>query len=139
MEPSPGRYVLGALMLLAMAALCSIGPARMARALEPVKSDSLLGEGAIALVPELESYIANSMKAFDVPGLAIGIVAGDKLVYAKGFGVRSKAGEGAVDPRTIFQIGSTIKAFWRRRWPLWPIGASCTGTTGSSTSSRTSS
>ena len=26
------------------------------------------------------------MKSFDVPGLAIGIVAGDKLVYAKGFG-----------------------------------------------------
>jgi len=30
------------------------------------------------------------MKGFDVPGLAIGIVAGDRLVYAKGFGVRSK-------------------------------------------------
>ena len=51
------------------------------------------------------------MKAFDVPGLAIGIVAGDKLVYAKGFGVRSKGGGVPVDTRTIFQIGSTTKAF----------------------------
>jgi len=64
-----------------------------------------------ALIPDLEAYIASGMKAFDVPGLAIGIVAGDKLVYAKGFGVRSKGGGVPVDPRTIFQIGSTTKAF----------------------------
>ena len=51
------------------------------------------------------------MKAFDVPGLAIGIVADDRLVYAKGFGVRSKAGGAPVDSRTVFQIGSTTKAF----------------------------
>jgi CubicO group peptidase (beta-lactamase class C family) len=45
-----------------------------------------------------------------VPGLAIGIVVGDKVVYAKGFGVRSKHGE-PVDTHTVFQIGSTSKAF----------------------------
>ena len=51
------------------------------------------------------------MKAFDVPGLAIGIVSGDNLVYAKGFGVRSKSGGAPVDTQTVFQIGSTTKAF----------------------------
>ena len=45
-----------------------------------------------------------------MPGLAIGIVAGDKLIYAKGFGVRGEGGA-PVDTRTIFQIGSTTKAF----------------------------
>ena len=63
-----------------------------------------------ALVPSLEDYIATNLKSFDVPGLAIGIVAGDKLIYAKGFGVRSEGGA-PVDTRTIFQIGSTTKAF----------------------------
>jgi CubicO group peptidase (beta-lactamase class C family) len=63
------------------------------------------------LVPELEAYTTRAMQAFGVPGLAIGIVAGDRLVYAKGFGVRSKAGGAPVDARTIFQIGSTTKAF----------------------------
>jgi CubicO group peptidase (beta-lactamase class C family) len=63
-----------------------------------------------ALVPSLEDYIATNMKSFDVPGLAIGIVAGDKLIYAKGFGVRGEGGA-PVDTRTIFQIGSTTKAF----------------------------
>src|SRR5262245_32758518 len=43
-----------------------------------------------ALVPSLEEYVSANMKSFDVPGLAIGIVAGNKLIYAKGFGVRSK-------------------------------------------------
>src|SRR6185312_9986599 len=57
------------------------------------------------------SYIAGGMKRFEVPGLAIGIVADDKLVYAKGFGVRSKSGGLPVDARTVFQIGSTTKAF----------------------------
>jgi len=63
-----------------------------------------------ALVPELEAYIATGMKDFDNPGLAIGIVHGDKLAYAKGFGVRKKGGE-PVDTQTVFQIGSTTKAF----------------------------
>src|SRR5215208_7535135 len=65
-----------------------------------------------ALAPELESYIANGMTAFDNPGLAIGIVTEEGLVYAKGFGVRRKGGP-AVDPETVFQIGSTTKAFLR--------------------------
>jgi CubicO group peptidase (beta-lactamase class C family) len=64
-----------------------------------------------ALVPRLEAYIQTGMKAFDVPGLAIGIVTGDRLVYAKGFGVRSKSGGVPVDSRTVFQIGSLTKAF----------------------------
>src|SRR4029077_1397642 len=53
----------------------------------------------------------NGMKAFDVPGVAVGIVTGDRLVYAKGFGVRSKSGGAAVDPQTVFQIGSAAKGF----------------------------
>jgi CubicO group peptidase (beta-lactamase class C family) len=64
-----------------------------------------------ALVPDLEAYTTRAMQAFGVPGLAIGIVAGDRLVYAKGFGVRSKDGGAPVDARTVFQVGSTTKAF----------------------------
>jgi CubicO group peptidase (beta-lactamase class C family) len=63
-----------------------------------------------ALASSLEDYVAANMKSFDIPGLAIGIIAGDKLIYAKGFGVRSKGGA-LVDTQTIFQIGSATKAF----------------------------
>lgn len=61
--------------------------------------------------PQAEAYIVAGMKTFDSPGLAIGIVANDRLVYSKGFGVRSKAGGAPVDTRTVFQIGSTTKGF----------------------------
>ncbi len=63
------------------------------------------------LIPDIETYIVSGMKGLDVPGVAIGIVANDRLVYAKGFGVRSKSSGLPVDTRTIFQIGSTTKAF----------------------------
>ena len=62
------------------------------------------------LGPKLDTYVVNGMKAFDVPGIAIGIVTGDKLVYSKGWGVRRKGGP-PVDTSTLFQIGSTTKAF----------------------------
>jgi CubicO group peptidase (beta-lactamase class C family) len=99
------------LWLLTIAALASLDLKKVAWAAEPSKSDAAIENRVQALIPDIEAYIASGMKGFDVPGLAIGIVAGDKLVYAKGFGVRSKESSAPVDTRTIFQIGSTTKAF----------------------------
>jgi CubicO group peptidase (beta-lactamase class C family) len=84
--------------------LLSIGIAGASLAQEPIAARIK------ALAPHLEAYVADGMKAFDDPGLVIGIVAGDRLAYAKGFGIRTKGGE-PVDTRTVFQIGSTTKAF----------------------------
>jgi CubicO group peptidase (beta-lactamase class C family) len=78
---------------------------------QPANPSSAMEARIQALAPDLEAYTSSAMKAFDVPGLAIGIVAGDRLVYAKGFGVRSKAGGAPVDTGTVFQIGSAAKAF----------------------------
>ena len=99
------------LSFLTIAALASFNSKNVAWAAEPSKIDGDIEDRVQALIPDIEAYIATGMKGFDVPGLAIGIVAGDRLVYAKGFGVRSKSGGGPVDTRTIFQIGSTTKAF----------------------------
>ena len=101
-----GGVFLSFLMMLAAANLLN-----MARAVEPSKTAAATEQRVHTLIPELEAYIASGMKRFDTPGLAIGIVAGDKLIYAKGFGVRSKAGGAPVDTRTVFQIGSNTKAF----------------------------
>jgi CubicO group peptidase (beta-lactamase class C family) len=64
-----------------------------------------------ALRPEAEAYIAAGMKTFDCPGLTIGIVADDRLVYANGVGKRSKTSDQSVDAHTVFQIGSATKGF----------------------------
>lgn len=96
---------LRALIVGALLSLSGLGP------LAAAESDQALKARIQGLIPRLETYIAGGMKAFDVPGLAIGIVAGDELIYAKGFGVRSKSGGEAVSPGTVFQIASTSKAF----------------------------
>jgi CubicO group peptidase (beta-lactamase class C family) len=51
------------------------------------------------------------MKAFDLPALAIGIIADDGFVYGKGFGVRRKGGNNNVDTHTLSQIGSATNGF----------------------------
>jgi CubicO group peptidase (beta-lactamase class C family) len=94
-----------------MAAVLCAGLPNVARAEEASKSTAPMAARITALIPDLEAYIRSGMKAYDVPGVAVGIVTGDRLVYAKGFGVRSKSGGAPVDPRTVFQIGSLTKAF----------------------------
>lgn len=83
----------------------------------------LLGVGSLAganvftaeqveqLIPQIEQYMEQSMQQWGVPGAAIGIVAEDRLVYAKGFGERVLGSGQTVDPDTVFEIGSTSKAF----------------------------
>jgi CubicO group peptidase (beta-lactamase class C family) len=61
--------------------------------------------------PDLDAWVARSMKTFEVPGISIAIVKDGKVVLAKGYGVR-KLGEAAlVDEHTDFGIASNSKAF----------------------------
>ncbi len=58
-----------------------------------------------------ESYATKAMKDWDVPGMSIAVVKGDSIVYAKGFGTKRAGTRRPVDKDTIFQVGSTTKAF----------------------------
>src|SRR5271170_8177376 len=60
---------------------------------------------------DLDSYVANSMKTFEVPGMAVAIVKDGKIVVAKGYGVRKLGDPTPVDEHTMFGIGSNTKAF----------------------------
>jgi CubicO group peptidase (beta-lactamase class C family) len=67
---------------------------------------------ALAITPAtIDATVARAMKAFQVPGMAVGIIKDGKLVYAKGYGVREFGKPGQVDADTLFQIGSNTKAF----------------------------
>lgn len=63
------------------------------------------------LPPDLDAYVASSMKAFDVPGMAVAIVKDGKILVAKGYGVRKLGDPTPVDEFTMFGIGSNTKAF----------------------------
>ena len=61
--------------------------------------------------PDLDTYVAASMKTFDVPGMAVAIVKDGKILVAKGYGVRKLGDATPVDEFTLFGIGSNTKAF----------------------------
>ena len=60
---------------------------------------------------EIDEYAQKVQKDWNVPGMAIGIVKGDKLVFAKGYGVQKLGGNERVDENTVFAIASNSKAF----------------------------
>ena len=61
--------------------------------------------------PGIDAYIKKAMTDWKVPGLAVAIVRGDSVIYAKGYGVRKVGTTDAVDDRTLFEIGSSSKSF----------------------------
>jgi CubicO group peptidase (beta-lactamase class C family) len=61
-------------------------------------------------IAELEAYVTRAMSDWRIPGLAMAVVAGDSIVFAKGYGVREVGRPDPVDPATRFAIGSTTKA-----------------------------
>lgn len=60
---------------------------------------------------KLDTYFEESRAAFNVPGMAIAIVKDDKVVFAKGYGVRTMGRDEPVDDKTLFAIASNTKAF----------------------------
>lgn len=62
-------------------------------------------------VEGLDEVIEQALKDYGIPGLAIGIVSGKDLIYAKGFGVRNLEEKLPVTAETLFPIGSCTKAF----------------------------
>ena len=60
---------------------------------------------------QIDSIAQRALSLFQVPGLAIGIVKDGKLIYSKGFGVRSLKTRQPVTPTTLFGIASNTKAF----------------------------
>jgi len=59
----------------------------------------------------VDRLVERTLKTFDVPGIAVAIVKDDKIVYEKGYGVRSLASNKKVDENTLFGIASNSKAF----------------------------
>lgn len=64
-----------------------------------------------AILADFEEYAETSMRDWETPGMAVTIVRGDDIIYTKAFGVKTHGGNDPVTTDTIFQIGSTSKAF----------------------------
>jgi len=58
-----------------------------------------------------DKFIDQALEDWLTPGLAIGIVLDNEVIYAEGFGLRDREQSLPVTPKTIFAIGSSTKAF----------------------------
>jgi CubicO group peptidase (beta-lactamase class C family) len=60
---------------------------------------------------EIDEYARQVMQDWKVPGFAMAIVKDDKVIFAKGYGVRKLGEPTPVDEHTLFAIASNSKAF----------------------------
>jgi CubicO group peptidase (beta-lactamase class C family) len=63
-----------------------------------------------ARAKELDAFIEQARTRLDVPGAAVAIVEGGKVVYERGFGARALGKQEVVTPSTLFMIGSITKS-----------------------------
>jgi CubicO group peptidase (beta-lactamase class C family) len=61
--------------------------------------------------PGLDAYVTKALHDWKVPGISIAIVRNDSVLYTKGFGVLAVGGSTPVNEQTLFEIGSSSKAF----------------------------
>jgi CubicO group peptidase (beta-lactamase class C family) len=64
-----------------------------------------------AMSAGFDAYVADAMREFKVPALAIAVVQNDSIVLMKGYGTRTVGKDEPVDAHTMFAIGSASKAF----------------------------
>ncbi|MDQ1350242.1 MAG: hypothetical protein QG657_543, partial [Acidobacteriota bacterium] len=62
-------------------------------------------------VEKIEAFIKKQMTVGNIPGLSVVIVMGDQTVYEKGFGFADLEKKTPVTPTTMFEMGSTSKAY----------------------------
>src|SRR6185295_9387799 len=76
--------------------------------------ETFAGKTAHPLTPErlaeLRRFVETGRQALKVPGVAVGIVQGGKVVFAEGFGVRELGNPQPVDADTLFMVASNTKA-----------------------------
>src|SRR5688572_3349558 len=74
-------------------------------------SSTAFASSTQATVPDfaaIDAYVEAQMKDIRLPGVALGIIRGDQIVYLKGYGVADPSGR-AVTPQTPFWLASLAK------------------------------
>jgi CubicO group peptidase (beta-lactamase class C family) len=63
------------------------------------------------ILKQWEDELKKSMEEWNIPGMTAGIIYDGEVIYKKAFGVKDLSSMEPIDIETVFQIGSTTKAF----------------------------
>ncbi|MEM9015453.1 MAG: serine hydrolase domain-containing protein, partial [Verrucomicrobiota bacterium] len=98
--------------LAAIFVSCSSSGSRQSRAVE-IRYDRPPPRGAfqftVTMRESVEEIVDRVQDELAVPGISVGVVSGDRLVYVKGFGVQGTGGKTAASSGTLYHIGSVSK------------------------------
>lgn len=100
-------------LVLALASDCKPAPSPPQTDTQQVLPTSC-SPGALGLAKAFErigGLLAERLQAEEIPGLAAGVVCGDRLVWAEGYGVFALDDLQPVTPKTRFRIASVTKVF----------------------------
>jgi CubicO group peptidase (beta-lactamase class C family) len=98
--------ILGTLALLALA----IGIAAVATKGSPPATVAVSAADGTPDYAAIDRFVQDEIDAQRIPGLALAIVHGNRIVHLHGFGKADESGR-AVTPQTLFFNGSTTKSF----------------------------
>ena len=65
----------------------------------------------IGFYDKVDSIVINKMNQYNIPGLSIGLVKNDSILYTKGYGLKTIEKENPVTPSSIFHTASISKLF----------------------------
>ncbi len=75
------------------------------------KQNIKLSRPVVDIYNKVDSIIINKMNEYDIPGLSIGLVRNDSILYAKGYGFKSIKKDYPVTETSIFHTASISKLF----------------------------
>lgn len=76
----------------------------------PAQPPARIGRDDVrAAVDRLDGVVRDAMRRTGVPGVAVGVVHDDEVLYLKGFGLRKTGTKDEVGPDTVFQLASVSK------------------------------
>jgi CubicO group peptidase (beta-lactamase class C family) len=112
LDHPPVRAVVLAIATLAVA-LATVSPTAppVVRDAEARAALGTMGSAVPLDTVALEASVRDEMRATRTPGVAIAVVMGDSVVYAKGFGVASIETGAPVTSDMLFRVGSVTKMF----------------------------
>lgn len=80
-------------------------------AASPSLKTTLPSQKFVLSIDELDIIVNDALKAFNVPGMALGLVIDNQLILSQGYGVRKVDEELPVTEHTLFPIASCTKSF----------------------------
>lgn len=106
--------IVRASLLALLAAFAAVPlPFAAARAATAAAAPVLEESKVLAAIEKFKPILAKALRDSGVPGVAVGVVFDDRLIWSAGYGVRQIGGHEPVDANTVFQLASVSK----------PIGA----------------